>query len=422
MTRLAFIIDRTNNLKFCAPVIEAALQRGWEVECWLRLAKSSKGPKAYLNPTLDDVPTFRHGSVGVRRYVHRHDCLGLVAESAASVVISLHPKDFYFSEPMPNCRFVMLQCGLDSFKAAGPTDLASSDLLCFYSPFWTDWAASYYTANGQCNPQWFRRLLQSKIVYTGFPQLDVLSQIDASTVRYRWGIPLEQPVVLLLPITLANKPGAWQHFFAARGRLHQTIQLVIGGVLEDRNLVGQYKSWITNEWNDYSLTEAIRRFCDYNGAYLIVKGRLKDPIRPHLLAVADKALYDDSYYPATIFEAMSIANLCIHFYSTAALESTYAGVPGLCVHRPSPRVKARAERPIYHQLWCTNWPGSAYNYEGVNRWMTIPQVITELPVMSLVDFQLDPDARSEYLQKYVGLADGNVSQRVLDAIARCVQQ
>jgi hypothetical protein len=422
MTRLAFIVGRINYFRFYGPVIDAALQRGWEVECWLRQAKSSTGPKAYLNPTLNDVPTFRHGSVDVRRYVEKHDCLELIAESSVDAVVSIHHKCFYFSEPTPTCRFVTLQHGLDSFKVASPTDLASSDLLCFYSLFWIDWAASYYAASGQCDPQRFRRFLEGKIVCSGFPQLDVLSHIDPAAVRHRWGIPLEQPVVLLLPITLANKPGAWSRLFAAHGRLPQTIHLVIGGVLEDWNLVGQYRNWITGGWNDHSLTEAIRRFCDHNRAYLIAKGRLKDPIRPHLLAVADKSLYDDSYYPATILEAMSIADLCIHFYSTAALEAAYAGVPGLCVHRPSPRIKGRAERPIYHQLWCTNWPGNAYNYEGVNRWMTIPQVITELPTMSLADFHVEPGARAEYLQKYVGPADGNASQRVLDAIIECVEQ
>ncbi|HID64842.1 MAG TPA: hypothetical protein EYP49_19155 [Anaerolineae bacterium] len=419
--KLAFIVGRNAYFKFYGPVIEAALQRGWEVECWLRLAKSSKGPKAYLNPTLNDVPTFRYGSVKVRRYVEKHDCLELIAESSINAVVSIHHKHFYFSEPTPNCRFVTLQHGLDGFVVAAPNSLASSDLLCFYTPFWIEWAASYYAASEQCNPQQFRCLLQNKIVYTGFPQLDVISQIDPATVRRRWDIPLEQPVVLLLPITLANKPGAWPRFFAARGRLQQTIELVIGGIL-DWNLIGQYRSWSTGGWNDHSLTEAIRRFCDHNGAYLIAKGRLKDPIRPHLLAAADKALYDDSYYPATVLEAMSIADLCIHFYSTAALEAAYAGVYGLCVHRPSPRVKARAEAPIYHQLWRTNWPGSAYNYEGVNRWMTIPQVITELPGMSLADFQLDSEARVKYLTKYVGPADGNASQRVLDAISERVEQ
>jgi len=422
LMKLAFIVERNAHFKLYAPVIEAALQRGWEVECWLRLAKHSRGLKAYLNPTLNDVPTFRQDSVTVRRYVDRHNCLELIAESSVNAVISIYPRHFYFSEPTPNCRFVTLQVGLDMFVNSGPDSLASSDLLCLYTPFWVDWAASYYTASDQCDPQRFRRLLQGKVVYTGFPQLDVFAQIDPTTVRRRWGIPLEQPVVLLLPITLANKPGAWPRFFAARGHLRQTIELVIGGLLEDRNLIGQYRSWITSGWNDHSLTEALYRFCDHNGAYLIAKGRLKDPIRPHLLAAADKSLYDDAYYPATVLEAMSIADLCIHFYSTAALEACYAGVYGLCVHRPSPRVKARAEAPIYHQLWRTNWPGSAYNYKGVNRWMTIPQVITELPRMSLADFRLDPDARTEYLQEYVGPADGNASRRVLNAITKCVKQ
>lgn len=416
MTKLAFIVERTNYFKLYASIIEAALQRGWEVECWLRQAKDSKGQKAYLNPTLDSVPTFRHGSIGVRRYIKRHDCLGLIAEASVDATISLCPRHFYFSEPTPNCRFVTLQHGIDSFGEADPNLLASSDLLCFYTPFWIEWAASYYAASGQCEIQRFRQLLERKIVCTGFPELDVLSKIDPATVKRRWAIPPGQPIVLLLPISLASRSEAWPRFFAARNRLDQMIELIKGGLHEDWKMVRQHWSWVVNGWNDHSLTRAIRTFCDRNGAYLVAKGRLKDLIRAPVLAAADKVLYDNSYYPATVLEAISIADLCIHSYSMAVFEAAYAGAYGLCVHRPTGEANAPAKAPIIHQLWFTNQPGSVYNYDGVNCCMTISRVIAELPKMSIADFQLEPAAQVRYLQKYVGLADGNASQRVLDAI------
>lgn len=34
MPRIAFLIDRLSYLKFLGPLIEAALNRGWGVECW----------------------------------------------------------------------------------------------------------------------------------------------------------------------------------------------------------------------------------------------------------------------------------------------------------------------------------------------------------------------------------------------------
>ncbi len=416
MTKLAFIVERTNYFKLYASIIEAALQRGWEVECWLRQAKDSKGQKAYLNPTLDSVPTFRHGSIGVRRYIKRHDCLGLIAEASVDATVSLHPRHFYFSGPTPNCRFVTLQHGIDSFIEADPDLLASSDLLCFYTPFWIEWAASYYVASGQCEIQRFRQLLQRKIVCTGLPELDVLSKIDPATVKRRWAIPLGQPIVLLLPIPLARISSSWPRFFSARNRFDQMNELIKGGLHEDWNLVRQYWSWVVNGWNDHSLTRAIRTFCDRNGAYLVAKGRLKDPIRSPILAAADKVLYDNSYYPATVLEAISIADLCSHSYSMAVREAACAGAYGLCVHRPTGEANARAKAPIIDQLGFTNQPGGVYNYDGVNCCMTIPRVIAELPKMSIADFQLEPAAQVRYLQKYVGLADGNASQRVLDAI------
>jgi len=35
----------------------------------------------------------------------------------------------------------------------------------------------------------------------------------------------------------------------------------------------------------------------------------------HTAARADRVLYDESYYPATILELLSISSLCVHFFS-----------------------------------------------------------------------------------------------------------
>ena len=53
--------------------------------------------------------------------------------------------------------------------------------------------------------------------------------------------------------------------------------------------------------------------------------------REYLSAVADRVLYDRTDYPATILELMSIASLCVHFFSTVAYEAAYAGVPSVCI-------------------------------------------------------------------------------------------
>ena len=74
-------------------------------------------------------------------------------------------------------------------------------------------------------------------------------------------------------------------------------------------------------WNYASLVDAIKKFCKRNDAFLVVKGRMKDPIRTELSDAADLVLYDENQYPSTVFELLSVARLCVHFYSAAVLEA-----------------------------------------------------------------------------------------------------
>ena len=93
---------------------------------------------------------------------------------------------------------------------------------------------------------------------------------------------------------------------------------------------------------------------------------------------------------------------------------------GISIHRPSLVVPINQQAPIYYQLWRTNVASSAFNGQGINEWMTIPQVITQLPERKLDEFSLELSARSGYLQKYLGVSDRKSSERILDAASTAV--
>jgi hypothetical protein len=226
--------------------------------------------------------------------------------------------------------------------------------------------------------------------------------------------------VLVLPIPLSNLSDYWSLFFMAESRAGQFKKLLWGGVYENPALFFEHFAWAWRGWNADRLNYALSQFCAHNDAFLLVKGRRKDPVRPALAATADVMLYDDAHYPATIFEALAVADLCIHFYSTATIEAAYAGVPGLCIHRPSPFARYGGEPP-YPTRWWSREAGGPYNFAGVNRWMTIPDAIQELPTYSLDAFQIAAAARRAYLEKYVGPDDHQASRRVLDAVEARVQ-
>ncbi len=235
------------------------------------------------------------------------------------------------------------------------------------------------------------------------------ANIDPVEVRRRWGVDANQPVLLLLPVDLAGWPGAWPPFFAATSTLKQWRALLRGAREEGLDFARKYWQWTIRGWNDRTLTNSISEFCKKNKAFLLIKGREKDPLRAVLLQKADKFFYDEAHYPATIFEAIAIASLCIVFYSTAAQEAAYAAVPSICVDRPNKDL-------VKHKLWRRKDSGGPYNYPGVVNWMTIPQMISEFPRRSLADFKIGVRARQDYLLKYNGPADHKASERILNLI------
>jgi hypothetical protein len=281
--------------------------------------------------------------------------------------------------------------------------------VCVYSDFWVEWARGYFAA---LDPRWreaFEARVLPRVAITGFPALDVLPRIDRAAVRARWGIPAGRPVVLLFPVTLGNQPGAWARVFARGSRAGQALEML------RRRRLGLWP-WVCRGWNDRSLAAAIRRFCDRSGAFLLVKIREKDPLRSAIAAVADRVVRDESWHPASALEALSVASLCIHFYSTGALEAACAGCASLCLDRPSE--DGRRFLSALNARWRHGGEGHAYHFPGVASFSTIPEAIAELPRRSLADFPLVPEARERYVRRFLGFGDGQSAARVLDAVAR----
>jgi hypothetical protein len=406
--KIAFLIERSPYYKLFGPIIDEALQRGWQVDVWHDYASPRRGLKGYQFPSVDNIPTFANGVPRVRQYESGEQLRQLAATSGVEAIVGLRPKATRFpSGPLEtDFKYVMLHSGgPDGFLVGTLPQLASSDLICLYSPFWLKWAAGYFAALGQT--QIFDSQYTPRVVFTGFPEMDVLSSIDPKEVRDRWNIPQDQPVVLLLPITLNNQHGSWPRIFAAPNRPLQYLNMLLFRGFEHR-------SWIKHGWNNGTLTKSIRKFCDRNDAFLLVKGRRKNPIPPVLQAAADRMLYDETDYPPTILEAIAISDVCIHFYSTAVIEAVASGCFSLCIDRPVVDVKGQV--PLFARMWRRNDSGHLYNYPGASAWRTIPDVIQDLPDTNLSDFELDARAQSRYVEEFLGYNDGRSSARMLDAI------
>ena len=124
------------------------------------------------------------------------------------------------------------------------------------------------------------------------------------------------------------------------------------------------------------MVQAVRAFCDANGAALIVKARAKDPVASYLRTVADHVRYDSTDYPATILELMSIASLCVHFFSTVAYEAAYAGVPSVCVTADADDL---GFSPTLRASFLSTASGSSFNFPGVTYPVSVAALVADLP-------------------------------------------
>jgi hypothetical protein len=399
--RVAFPIHRKNYYRPLGPVIEEALRRGHQVDCWHDWSQSRRGAKGSEFP--DAVPIALSRGAQVRTFRGTVDLMRQHEIEPPDVVISLEPPPHDAGQRIAS-KWLWLQYAADILVYSTPEGVLAADSVATYSPYWATKLTQRFAGSGTT------RDFERRTVAVGMPELDVFPRIDAEDVRRRLGLPQGRPVVLYLPFPLRSNPQTFwlRRVFTPATRLVQGL----GTLLAQRT---EYWEHVRRGWNDRRLVESVREFCDRAGAILVMKSRLKDPIPRYARALADRVLYDPSHYPPTILELLSLASLCIHAYSTAVFEAAYCSVPSLCLapDRPDMGLPDHVLDLAYNGGLggIFNWPGTAYcvplreAFGGLRRW-------------GLADFPLDTAARKRYVERFLGFDDGRSSGRLLDVAER----
>ena len=414
--RIAFLIRRNPEYRLYAPVIEAALTRGWEVECWHDYSQFQTGLKGYQFPSIDSVPVFRNGRPSVRNYKERSELRSWLGKMRADAVIGGVTAEAAVDLPLPTPRpfWVGQQYSLDTFASYGPDSLLTCDLLILYSRWWLEWAGKYFQSEGViADGDAYVRETEPRAAFVGLPEMDTTRLIDPAEVRRRWGIPPHQPVVVLFLFPQGvGQDSFWpKQICAEPSRLRQLVNIVRRGRFE-------YCPHVWHGWNDLNIVRAIRRFCDRNGAYLLVKSRRKTPVPVYTHKFADKCVYDDSFYPATVLEALSIASLSVGYYSTSVFESVSLGVPHLSLTYSAKDYNG-SDLSYFPQFY-TPEEGGAFQFGGVTTAWSIPEALSRLPTSTLADFSMDREARDQYVHKFLTHDAGDGGIRVIDAIERAI--
>jgi len=417
--KAAFVIERVPHYRLFGPIIDAALARGWDVECWHDHGAPSLEPKRGQVPTADTVPTFRHGTPTVRSYQGRTELRSWLVSRRADAVVSTETPQVGNEPPLeaPGPLWVSLQNITDAFLTHTPEQILSCDVVAMYSTWWEEWISDYYAAVGTVSDRdGYASKLHARAAYVGIPELDAAMLIDPDEVRHRWGIPRHQPVVVLFPFP----QGVGRAVFWPRKICGEPSSLrQLANVIAYRRF--EYWPHVRHGWNDRNVVKAIRRFCDRNGAYLLIKSRRKTPIPRYIETVADRCLYDESLYPPTVLEALSIASLSIGYFSGTVLESIGLGVPHLCVTFTADDYLGAASREHeYFARYYTADEGSVFQFRDVSTTMTMPEAIGALPHRTLGDFRMDQAARARYVEKFLGHDDRTGGRRTVLAIERAL--
>jgi hypothetical protein len=395
--RLAFLILRKNYYRLLAPVVDAALARGWEVECWHDWSHPRRGGKSSEFPNA--VPSFRHGAPRVRNFMGMGELAARFGAEGPDAVISLDPP-FAAVRGATKARWIWLQYSTDIVCYPTARGLLDVDAVGAYSPYWRQKLDERYGPEGSPGE------VRGKTVPVGVPELDAVKLIDPVDVRRRLGLDQRRPVVVYLPFPLSSNPQTFwlQHVYAPRSRASRALRVLLARRPE-------YWPYVQADACDRRMVEAVRAFCDREGAALVMKTRAKDPIPGYARPLADRVIYDPSLYPATILELLSVAALCVHFYSTAVFEAVYAGVPSLCL---APEAADMGLPDLLHDLVHNGKPGGIYNWPGAAHWQPLAEAFEGLARWRLGDFTMAREARREYVEHFLGFGDGRSSERLLD--------
>ncbi len=417
--RIAFLISRRNYYRLFGPIVERALLRGWETECWHDWGQPRYGPKASEFP--DTAEQFLGGRPTIRSFEGATELSGLLARTRPDAVIGLeYPAGVAHDGPT---RWFGLQYTLDVAQLLDEAGVTPFDGIGLHTAHWRDLVpdtlrlAAYNRAQSvggspaPVDDGAVASVLRERGRLVGFPEMDQWHTIDRAAVRKRLGLDADTPVVLYLPFPLKSNPRTFwvRHVYGRSSRVWRRAAVTLAGRRE-------YAAHVRAGWTDRAVVQAVRAFCDRNGAVLVVKSRAKDPVPGYLRRRADRVFGDEHYYPATILELLSIASLCLHFFSTAAYEAAYAHVPSVCI-APS---EEDLGLPATWRRFLNVEVGDSFNFPGVVYPMGLDEVLHRLPQSRLGDYPLELAARARYVEKFVGFDDGKSSDRVLDAVQSLV--
>ena len=273
--------------------------------------------------------------------------------------------------------------------------------------------------NDSMTAEQLKRKYASKYEIASSPMFDQLIGLDPKHFREEFSVPEGKKVVLLFAPVLAPVT-PWRYYvWHDTNRLKKVLR-----ILQNRKWRYFFEALGAQSFKDIVLE--IRRFCDENDAYLIVKSRAKQQDPDYLAGIADLYIsgYGDIYFPVfTSYKLLSVADLCIAVMSMAVVEAVAAHVPVINIYVPHLDYQARAN-PLYPDK--RNYLDAVmridregpFNFPGCVTTIDRRKFLKWLPKKTLQDFVLDKTALNQYLDSFLGISKEPSSERILNSLGK----
>lgn len=450
--KIIFLIYRIGYYRYFVPLIREGLVRGYKVECWHDYSAPKSGGKGFAFPYVKDTSVFPDimKKCKTRIFSSTLELEKRLSElNTHDMVVSIH-----FPGINPGLKFMHSIFKSRSFKwftlmSSAPDsyhelvrilnkepEYRFNEPYFIFSQWWLDMGKKYVKKYFSKQAGIINKMnIKTKII--GIPELDLFNHINSlHLVRKKYGIPQDKSILLYLPFPYnnRNKDSSFERVFTGiltntyisknNEYVHNKKKSFFNNVLyklynifkimQDRKAL---KYWIMG-YNEAKVFRSVRKFCDKNNLFLVVKPRMKFPVAEIIKKKADLIIWDSekNQNPPIMKELLTIAKLTVSFYSYSVLTSIFAGVPHLNISLPC-EFFSRQD----NMFWFSSKKYSMFNFLDVCQSWSIKKAIKKLAYTALHEFDMKRSAQKKYIKMINEYNDHRASQRFYNIIERYIK-
>ena len=398
--RIIFIIERSNYFRIVSPLIKFFSESGINVELWHDL--SAKMPKRVLesaNPNW--LPDFKNSDIDVKSFTEKTDLLEYCSKNTVNYILILSlsavPYEDIVNKKMRS-EWVYLPPYPDDWMLSvkNKEHLLSIDKYVIQTDYWLEKNIEIFKEISDWFTDEIENEFRKRAIIGGWPQGDQALYINSSRIHYDLGINPQKNIVLWFNFSDSTS-------YPWRIRLYNKYTLFdrIGFIFKNtKNPFTFFRAFFDINVSD--VIKCVRKICDHNNALLVIKYRNRETLLKIEKEMCDHSFNDINHFPSINNQLISVANVCVGPFSTAARDAAAMNKPYI-MHD----FNKNLERPILGEKVALGIDYSKENgYLNFRPLIYYVKNLSELSKTlseSLKNWKNNEQKCNEYYEKYVGI-------------------